>query len=209
VYLRVSYNTATQRRTALRESQSNVPITELLANLRSGDPRAEAILVPRIYDELRRLARAQMRRERGNHTLQPTALVNEAYERLIQASQQGVAWQSRVHFFAMTAQVMRHILVDYARAKSAQKRGAFRQQVTLEDDLHASEGQSLDVLALNEALERLAKLDQRQSRVVELRFFGGLTFEEIAEVQEVAVRTVKRDWTIARSWLYSQLSPGR
>ena len=188
---------------------SNEPITELLANLRSGDPQAEAILIPRIYDELRRLAKVQMRHERCNHTLQPTALVNEAYERLIQTPPQGVAWQSRAHFFAIAAQVMRHILVDYARAKRAQKRGAFRQQVTLEDGLQRIEGQSLDVLALNEALERLAKLDQRQSRVVELRFFGGLTFEEIAEVQCVAVRTVKRDWSMARSWLYSQLSTGR
>jgi RNA polymerase sigma-70 factor (ECF subfamily) len=200
---------ATQRYLTLLESPSNEPITDLLANLRSGDPQTEAILIPLVYDELRRPAKAQMRRERCNHTIQPTALVNEAYERLIKAPSAGVVWQSRIHFFAMAAHVMRHILVDYARAKRAQKRGAFRQQVTLDDGFHASAGQSLDVLALNEALERLLKLDQRQSRVVELRCFGGLTFEEIAEVLGVAVRTVKRDWSIARSWLYSQLSTSR
>jgi RNA polymerase sigma factor (TIGR02999 family) len=193
----------------LPEPDSDVPITELLAGLRGGDPRAEAILIPRIYNELRRLARAQMRRERPNHTLQPTALANEAYQRLVQAPAHGVAWQSRLQFFAMAAQVMRHILVDHARAKRARKRGAFWQQITLDEGLNATEGQSLDVLALNEALERLTKLDPRQGRVVELHFFGGLTFEEIAEVLGIAARTVKRDWTMARSWLHNQLSAAR
>ena len=189
-------------------AHSDEPITEILARLRDGDSQAEAVLIPLIYDELRRLARAQMRNERRNHTLQPTVLVNEAYLRLVHRPP-GAAWNNRIQFYATAARVMRHVLVDHARAKRAQKRGDLRQQVTLEERLKASEAPSLDLLALNEALDHLASLDPRQSRVVELHFFGGLTFEEIAELLGVAVRTVKRDWTMARSWLYTQLSSGK
>lgn len=160
-----------------------------------------------VYNELRRLARVQMRRERGNHTLQPTALVNEAYMRL--APDAGVFWRDRAHFMAIAAGVMRRVLVDHARAHQAHKRGGLRRQVTLHDEFENLSSAPLDILALNEALDRLALLDQRQSKIVELHFFGGLSFEEIAEVLGVAVRTAKRDWSMARSWLHIQLSSNR
>lgn len=163
-----------------------------------------------LYDELRRLARLQMRRERGNHTLQPTALVHEAYARLMHSPENGAVWQSRAHFLAAASQAMRHILVDYARARHADKRGACQRQVTLDDsiagNIEPTGGRSLDVLVLNEALDELEKLDRRQCRVVELHFFGGLTFEEIADLLGIAVRTVKRDWSMARCWLFNWLS---
>lgn len=180
-------------------------ITALLGNL-GRDPDAQSVLIQRLYGELRRLARIQMRRERNNHTLQPTALVNEAYARLMQSPEPAIAWQSRAHFLAAAAQAMRRILVDYARARNAWKRGGFQQQVTLEDCEQVNGERSIDILALNEALECLAELDSRQSRIVELHFFGGLSFEEIAELLGIAVRTVKRDWSMARSWLFNQLS---
>jgi RNA polymerase sigma factor (TIGR02999 family) len=157
-----------------------------------------------VYAELRRLARHYMRSERANHTLQPTALVNEAYLRLI--AQPGVSWQSRAHFFAAAAQLMRRILVDHARAHRAGKRGGAQQQVTLDENLLSPESASVDVLAVHEALENLAKLDARQARIVELHFFGGLTFEEIAHVLGTSERTVKRDWAMARAWLKLELS---
>ncbi len=183
-------------------------ITKLLVDLNGNRPQTSAVLISLVYDELRRLAGIQMRGERSNHTLQPTALLNEAYARLMEAPEHRIAWQSRAHFFAVAAQVMRHILIDYARAKRATKRGGVQQQITLTDSIKVNEGRSLDMLVLNDALERLEKLDARQSRVVELHFFGGLTFEEIADVLGMAVRTVKRDWSMARSWLHIQLSTG-
>ncbi|MGC2605171.1 MAG: ECF-type sigma factor, partial [Silvibacterium sp.] len=138
------------------------------------------------------------------HTLQPTALINEAYIRLAEAS--GSVWQDRAHFLAVAAHVMRHVLVDHARARSAGKRGGVQNQVTLDENVLPAPSQSVDVLALHEALERLTELDPRQGRIVELHFFGGLSFEEIAEVIQVSERTVKRDWALARIWLFKEVS---
>jgi RNA polymerase sigma-70 factor (ECF subfamily) len=183
---------------------SDNSITAMLGQLTAGNREIEAHLMPQIYEELRRLARNFMRRERGNHTLQPTALVHEAYARLVQQNQ--VPWQNRAHFFASASQLMRHILVDHARARRAGKRGGVQQQVTLNDVMLENRNQSIDVLALHEAIERLAALDARQARIVELHFFGGLTFEEIALVLEVSERTAKGDWSMARAWLRGELS---
>jgi RNA polymerase sigma-70 factor (ECF subfamily) len=179
-------------------------ITGLLLQLSQGNRDAEALLMTQVYGELRRLARHYMRSERANHTLQPTALVNEAYLRLI--AQPGVSWQGRAHFFAAAAQLMRRILVDHARAHRADKRGGAQQQVTLDENLVSPESASVDLLAVHEALENLAKLDVRQARIIELHFFGGLTFEEIAYVLDMSERTVKRDWAMARAWLKLELS---
>jgi RNA polymerase sigma factor (TIGR02999 family) len=183
---------------------SDDSITALLLELSEGNRDAEARLLPQVYSELRRLAARYMRRERVNHTLQPTALVHEAYLRLVQ--QPHLPLQSRVQFFAAASNLMRHILVDHARARQAGKRGGIQHQVELEDDLLAASEQSIDVLALNEAIERLAALDPRQGRIVELHFFGGLTFEEMASVLQCSERTVKSDWSLARVWLKRELS---
>jgi RNA polymerase sigma-70 factor, ECF subfamily len=183
---------------------SDNSITALLAELSAGNREVESRLIPQVYGELRRLAAHYMRSERGNHTLQPTALVNEAYTRLVQQPQ--IPWQSRAHFFATASHLMRHILVDHARARRAGKRGGLQQQVTLDDALLPSPERTMDVLILDEALENLAQFDPRQARVVELHFFGGLTFAEIALVLKVTERTVKRDWSMARAWLKGQLS---
>jgi RNA polymerase sigma factor (TIGR02999 family) len=179
-------------------------ITALLSELSRGDRSAEARLIPQIYQELHRVAARYMRSERPNHTLQPTALVHEAYARLVQQPQ--VAWQSRAHFFAVASGLMRHILVDHARARNAEKRGGVQDQVTLDDAMLPIPNRSVDVLALHEAMEKLAKLDERQGRIVELHFFAGLSFEEIASVIQVAPRTVKRDWSMARAFLKGQLT---
>jgi RNA polymerase sigma-70 factor, ECF subfamily len=183
---------------------SDNSITALLVQLSAGNREVEARLIPQVYGELRRLAAHYMRSERGNHTLQPTALVNEAYTRLVQQPQ--VPWQSRAHFFATASQLMRHILVDHARARQAGKRGGPQRQVTLDEAILPSEDRTIDVLILHEALEHLAQFDPRQARIVELHFFGGLTFEEIALVLECSDRTVKRDWSMARAWLKGELS---
>lgn len=180
-------------------------ITGLLAQLRQGNREAEARLVAQVYDELRRLARAHMRRERFNHTLQATELVGMAYERMAQESHPN--WQNRAHFFAVASKVMRQILVDHARKRRAQKRGGENIRVTLTDAIASSEDHLVDVLALNEAMERLEELDPRQARVVELHYFSGLNHDEIALVLGVSTRTVKRDWEMARSWLRIQLRP--
>ncbi|HEX4321168.1 MAG TPA: sigma-70 family RNA polymerase sigma factor [Acidobacteriaceae bacterium] len=182
-------------------------ITALLQQLSEGNREVEADLIPQIYGELRQLAARYMQHERRNHTLQPTALVHEAYERLIQQPQ--IPWQSRAHFYATASQLMRHILVDHARAHQAAKRGGMRHQVTLDETVLSAADQSVDVLALHEALERLAEFDARQSRIVELHFFGGLTFEEIALVLRVSERTIKRDWSMARAWLKGELASKR
>jgi RNA polymerase sigma factor (TIGR02999 family) len=179
-------------------------ITSLLAQLGQGDRQAEAQLVPRVYDELRRVARRYMRLERANHTLQPTALVNEAYLRMVEEPH--LHWKDRVHFFATAAQLMRHILVDHARARHAGKRGGVQSQITLDENLVPAPSPPVDILSLHEALERLSKLDARQGRIVELHFFGGLSFEEIASVLQVSERTVKRDWAMARIWLFKEIS---
>ena len=177
-------------------------VTEMLLDWSGGDRAALDRLVPVIHDELRRVARARLRGERPGHLLQTTALVNEAYLRLV--DQRQVRWQNRAHFFAIASQLMRRILVDHARRRAAVKRGADAQPVTLADCADP-QAERVDLLALDEALTRLAAMDERQSRVVELRFFGGLTEEETAEVLDISVRTVRREWTMAKAWLYRQL----
>ena len=183
---------------------SDNSITALLAQLSAGNREAEAQLIPLVYGELRRLAARYMRFERGDHTLQPTALVNEAYIRLVQ--QPHVPWQSRTHFFATASRVMRRILVDHARARLAEKRGGLQSQVELDDSIFPMQERTVDVLVLNEALDRLAKLDPRQARIIELHFFGGLSVAETALVLDVSERTVKRGWNMGRAWLRSELS---
>jgi RNA polymerase sigma-70 factor (ECF subfamily) len=182
-------------------------VTQLLADVQNGRPDAAHQLMPLVYDELRRLARGQMRRERSDHTLQATALVHEAYFRLV--DQPGRTWQNRTHFIRIAAQVMRRMLIDYARARRTAKREGGLQRVPLEEPLLLTEEQSDEILALNEALERLAEFDARQSRVVELRFFGGLTVEETAEALGTSAKTVKRDWSVARAWLHREVRKTR
>lgn len=162
-------------------------------------------LLPHIYGELRQLAASYLRRERADHTLQATALVHEAFLKLI--DQRVVKWQNRAHFFGIAAQAMRRILVDHARAHAAFKRGDGAMRLALDEALLVSAAPSVDLLALDEALTRLAELDAQQSQVVELRFFGGLTMEETAEVLHISPATVGREWTLARSWLYAELKP--
>lgn len=168
---------------------------------------AETQLNASIYKELRRIASAKMHAERGNHTLQPTALVHEAYMRL--ADQPASAWRDRSRILGLAAHAMRHILVDYARARSAEKRGAGAIQVTLDDGLAASNSPFADVLAVDQALSRLAEFDPRQAEIVELRYFAGLTFEEIADRLNIGVRTAKSDWAMARAWLHNELFSSR
>jgi RNA polymerase sigma factor (TIGR02999 family) len=181
-------------------------ITQLLADVQNGRPDAASELIPLVYEELRRLARLQMRSERSDHTLQATALVHEAYFRLVNQPER--TWQNRTHFVRIAAQVMRRMLIDHARARRTAKRQGGLQRVPLEEPLLVTEEQSDELLALNEALEQLAELDVRQSRVVELRFFGGLTVEETAEALGIAPKTVKRDWSVARAWLYRAVKNG-
>ena len=179
-------------------------ITELLIRSTGGNREAFDRLIPLVYDELRRLARSYARGERRDHTLQPTAIANEAYLRLV--NHQRVDWQNRAHFFGIAAQVIRRILVDHARKRSAGKRGGDQARIDLDDQAVAAADGGVDVVALDEALTKLATLDGRQSRVVELRFFGGLSIEEIAVVLGVSSGTVKRDWSSAKAWLFRQLS---
>lgn len=180
-------------------------VTNLLIELKNGNRDAESRLMPLVYGELRRLAGLYMRGERPGHTLQATALVHEAYLRLV--GHEDVDWQNRAHFFGVAANLMRRILVDHARAKQAKKRGGGDQKVSLDQAVLVRPEAPEQFLALDEALERLAKRDPRQARIVELRYFGGLSEEETAEVLEISVRTVKRDWSVARAWLYQQLNP--
>lgn len=179
-------------------------VTQLLARLRQGDRAAEAKLVPLIYGELRRRAGNYLRGERPGHTLQPTALVHEAYLRLSELKE--IDWQNSAHFFAIAAQMMRRILIDHARSHGSEKRGGGWYPVELET-VSTGSGQDFDkLLALDEALERLSRLDARQARVVELKFFGGLTEDQAAIVLGVSTRTVKRDWRLAKAWLFRELS---
>ncbi len=178
-------------------------ITRLLTQLKRGEPEAATALAPLVYRELHRTAAAYMRRERPDHTLQPTALVNEVYMRLVQ--QRDIDWQSRAHFFGVAAGTMRRILVDHARAHRAQRRGGGAQKLELKESIVFTEAQSDDLIALDEALNRLQTWDPRQSRIVDMLFFGGLTQEEAAEVLGVSVRTVKRDWSVARAWLHGEM----
>jgi RNA polymerase sigma-70 factor, ECF subfamily len=182
----------------------NGEVTVLLQQMRSGDSEAADKLIPLVVDELRRLARLQLRNERPGHTLQPTALVNEAYLRLV--GDQARDWQNRAHFIGVSVSVMRRILIDHARRKRALKRG-FEDQADMEDYAGLSYEQADELMALNLALDRLEKMNSRQRQVVELRYFGGLSTEETAEVLNVSPITVKRDWVVARAWLKGQLRP--
>ena len=181
-------------------------VTELLVAWSNGDHASLERLTPLVYAELHRLAKRYMGREQAGHTLQTSALVNEAYLRLIDA--QGLRWQDRAHFFAVSARIMRHILVDFARARQNLKRGGGAQRVTLDEGSVVSPESGEDLLALDEALQRLATLNVRQAKVVELRYFGGLNEEEVAEVLKVSSRTVRTEWCLARAWLYRELSSG-
>jgi RNA polymerase sigma-70 factor, ECF subfamily len=186
---------------------SSREITRLLEELRAGQPAAADALMPLVYGELRKRARRYLARERPGHTLQPTALVHEAFLRLF--GNTTIKWQTRAHFFAVSAQVMRRILVDHARSRDANKRGGLWTKLTLDEPVAGSFERPQDFLGLDEAMVRLAKLDARQSQIVELRFFGGLSEEETAEVLGISARTVKRDWRLARAWLYEQLKSQR
>lgn len=178
-------------------------VTLLLSALTRGDDGAASKLMPVVYDELRRLAGSYMRRERSDHTLQATALVHEAYLKLVE--QHSVDWQSRAHFFGIAAQLMRRILIDHARGHSRDKRGGEHQKVSLDEAFVFAEQRADELIAVDDSLNRLAKIDPRQARVVELRFFGGLSVEEAAEVLGVSPKTVKRDWSVAKAWLYADL----
>lgn len=183
---------------------SQKQITQMLVDWGNGDEAALEKLTPLVYDELHRLARRYMGRERPGHTLQTSALVNEAYLRLI--DWKNIPWQNRAHFFGVSAQVMRRVLVDFARSRNYAKRGGAARNVALDEAMVVSREKSADLVALDDALDSLARLNERQSRVVELRFFGGLELEEVAEVLKVSLGTVRRDWSLARAWLHRELS---
>lgn len=179
-------------------------ITELLVRWTNGESNARDELVPLVYGELRRLARHYLMQQRPDHTLESAALVHEAYLRLVGHS--SVRWDDRVHFFAVAAQLMRRILVDHARRKAATKRGGTRVTVTLIEDLAPAKERGLDVIALDDALQELSRMNQQHGRVIELRFFAGLSIEETAEALGISPATVKRDWAVARAWLYRELA---
>lgn len=178
--------------------------TRLLKAVHAGDHAAAERLLPLVYSELHRLANAYMRRERPDHTLQPTALINEAYMRMIQ---EDIDWNSREHFIGFAAHVMRRVLVDYARARNADQRVGKRERVELQDHIAISPERLEEVALLDEALDRLEKKNPRQAKVVELRYFGGLSTEQIAAALGIAPRSVKRDWALARIWLFEELKP--
>jgi RNA polymerase sigma factor (TIGR02999 family) len=178
-------------------------ITRLLIAWRNGEENALDDLMPLVHRELKRIARNFMRRQRAGNTLQTTALVNEAFMRLVDADK--INWQDRSHFFAMSARLMRRVLVDSARRRNSDKRGGDRVQVTLSDAMKSSDKDEADVIALDDALGRLAELNQRHCQIVELRYFGGLTEDEIADTLCISPRTVRRDWNLARAWLYREL----
>ena len=187
----------------LQRGPSN-QVTELLVRWRGGDKAALDILMPLVYNELRRIANHYLQGERSEHTLQSTALVHEAYVRL--TAQDLPQWQNRAHFFAVAAQIMRQILVDYARSHRSSKRGGQVFKLALDDAEEHAQVLDMDMVALDEALRSLAGMDAQQSRVVELKFFGGLSIEDTAEVLGISVSTVKRDWITARAWLYRELN---
>ncbi|MGA3092126.1 MAG: sigma-70 family RNA polymerase sigma factor [Terriglobales bacterium] len=178
-------------------------VTLLLNKLGDGDQNAAVQLVPLVYEELRKMASRHLRHERPGHTLQATALVHEAYIKL--AGQRDAQWQNRAHFFGVASQLMRRILVDYARAQLRNKRGGKQQKVSLDDVLLVSPDRVDELLVVNDALARLEAMDPRQGRIVELRYFGGLTLEETAEVLHVSSKTVLREWNLAKAWLYGNL----
>ena len=185
---------------------SESEVTILLRQMRDGrDSEAVGRLMPLVYQELRRLAGHYMKNERADHTLQPTALVHEAYIKLVNDQ---FDWQNRAHFIGVAAQAMRRILVDHAREQNASKRGGDQAHINLDDAFVLSPERGSELVALDDALDRLERVDARQSRIVELRFFGGLSVEEIAEVTQLSPRTVKRDWSVARAWLHRQVTRG-
>lgn len=189
----------------MQRGKSN-EVTELLVRWRCGDRAALDALIPLVYDELRRLAHSYLQRERSDHTLQSTALVHEVYGRLV--GQNSPDWRDRAHFFGVAAQLMRQILVDYARNRLAAKRGGGACRVTLEDAMAQAPRFDADILALDDALKSLAKIDPQQSRVVELRYFAGLSIEDTSEVMGISSSTVNRDWNTARVWLFRELDRG-
>ena len=180
-------------------------VTRLLGNWSRGDPEAREALMPLVYKELRRLAASYLRRERSDHTLQPTALVHEAYLRLVE--QKNIHWQDKSHFFAITAQLMRRILVDHARGHLAEKRGSGSAKIPITEAIVMSQEEPAELLALNENLTRLAAFDPQQGRVVELRVFAGLTVAETADMLGISLATVKREWSMAKAWLLQQTRP--
>lgn len=182
----------------------NERITQLLKAHSSGDQQALDELIPLIYDEIRDMAHYRLLGERTDHTLNTTALVHEAYLKLVEFNR--IDWENRAHFFGIASQVMRNILVDYAVKKKAQKRGGNRQRVTLGNQEHETQADLHDVLSIHQALEQLAEIDERQVRVVECRYFGGLTLEETAKALSISTATVSRDWKMARAWLNRELS---
>jgi len=185
--------------------ETSRPITQLLNQLSTGDQTAADRLIPLVLTELQQIAGHYMRTERPGHTLQPTALVNEAFLRLVGGA--GVDWKSRAHFFAVAAHVMRRILIDHARLKRTEKRGGGDlRNVTIEENVVFSYHDPVELLSIDEALNRLAEFDARQCRIVELRFFAGLSVEETAEILQISGRTVKREWNLARAWLHGELS---
>ena len=180
-------------------------LTALLVEWREGDEAALESLMPLVYDQLRSIAHRYVQRERAGHTLQTSALVNEAYLRL---AGQNVVWQNRAHFFAVTAKVMRHILIDHARAQARDKRGGGAIQISLNDALVVADDQAAHFIALEEALRVLERLDPQKGKIVELRYFGGLSVEEAAEVMNISPRTVRREWQRAKAWLYRMMTEG-
>ena len=182
------------------ETPSRDGVTELLSRWNDGDMAARDALIPLVYDELRRVAKKNLAGQRSDHTLQATALVHEAYLRLV--NRKAANWQGRTHFFALAAQMMRQILVDHARMHNAEKRGGGALTLVLEDDVAGKPEMNLDLIGLDRAMKQLASLDARQSQIVELRFFGGLSIEEAARVVDVSPATAKRDWATARIWLH-------
>jgi RNA polymerase sigma factor (TIGR02999 family) len=183
---------------------SRGPITDLLNNWRQGDGAALDKLMPLVYGDLRRIAARQLRQERPNHTLQPTALVHEMFLKLV--DQDRIQWQNRAQFFGIAAQLIRRVLVDYVRTRNAEKRGGGAITVALDDVVAEGGGREIDLIRLDDALQSLAATDEQQSQVVVIRFFGGLSIEETAEVLGVSVSTVKRDWIAAKAWLYREMS---
>jgi RNA polymerase sigma factor (TIGR02999 family) len=179
-------------------------VTQLLNDWSSGDQAARDRLMPLVYDELHRLAHQYMKRESKGHTLQTSALVNEAFVKLV--DQKNVRWQNRAHFFGIAAQLMRRILVDHARSRETAKRGGGVQAISFDDALYVSDERSAEVVAVHEALEQLSQFDSRKGQVVELRFFGGLSIDETAQVLGVSPGTVMRDWTLAKAWLHREIT---
>ena len=189
----------------MNDQQTPNEITQMLIELTDGNQEVVNQILPHIYDELKRLASSYLRRERVDHTLQPTALVHEAYMKLI--DQKRVQWQNRAHFFGIAAQVMRRILMDNARKHKADKRGGEAEKLPIEEEiLVVSHEKSAELIALDDALQTLAEIDEQKAKIVELRYFGGLSIEETAEVMGVSVPTINRQWRMAKAWLYSQIA---